>query len=149
MDPISATAGIVGLLEVVTKLSSSVYRIKQDYKSADEDLDIAQKQVALLREEIHLLESRNASFTRIEKSNGQTSPGSTIDKGEGSFTKALATARELLISIEDSSPLSTEPNNWKRRFKWAMNDKQLFNEFKERLKAAEGTLRAIVAVEQW
>ncbi len=41
MDPFSITVGVVGILNSVKDLSCAISLFKDDYKLADEDLDIA------------------------------------------------------------------------------------------------------------
>jgi len=54
MDPFSITVGVVGILNSVKDLSCAISLFKDDYKLADEDLDIAQKHMLLLKKSIEV-----------------------------------------------------------------------------------------------
>ncbi|KAI1444822.1 ankyrin repeat-containing domain protein [Annulohypoxylon stygium] len=147
MDPISITTGVVGMLDVISRLSMAISRFKHDYKIADEDLNVAMNHVLLLRQEIRGLESINCP---------SYSPISTNPKGQGDsdpapaalFAKAVSTARGLLCDIEAAFPLRSEPHTWKSKVRWALKDKQALAQLKERLHSAESTLQGIVSLEQ-
>ncbi|KAI1421583.1 ankyrin repeat-containing domain protein [Xylaria sp. FL1777] len=156
MDPLSITAGVVGLLDSVSKLSSAILKFKQDYKLADEDLNIARNHALLLNEEIRRLEERNSSsFSPPRKTAklhnddlGQASDNGHLVMDDAAFEKAMLTARELLRDIEASFPLRSDPHTWRRKVRWAMKDKQSFAHLKERLQSTESTLQGIVMMEQ-
>ena len=61
MDHFSITAGTVGILDCVARLSSAMSRFKDDYKLADADLDITRQHALLLKQEIRALESKKGS----------------------------------------------------------------------------------------
>ena len=155
MDPFSVAAGVVGVLDSITRLSSAISRFKEDYKLADEDLDLARQHALLLKEEIRALESRKPSrnppayqsATRKDEFDRATESGQFALE-EASFAKAVTTACELLSTIETSFPLRTEPHTWRSKVRWAMKDKQVMLQVKERLRSAESTLQGIVAMEQ-
>ena len=146
MDPLSTAASIVGILDIVTRLSSAISQFKEDYKLADADLDLAWQHALLLKEEIRALESKKPSRDPppYESAKGQDG----FDMEEASFTKAMSTACELLSTIEASFSLRSEPHTWRSKVRWAMKDKQVLQQVKERLKSAESTLQGIVAMEQ-
>lgn len=154
MDPLSITAGAVGILGAVTKLSGAVSRFKQDYKLADEDLNVARNHALLLKEEIGKLESMNSSnYSPPRKMAEGCSCDRAADTGhlamdESSFAKAMSTARDLLSDIEASFPLRSEPHTWRSKVRWAVKDKQVLAQLKERLQSAESTLQGIVEMEQ-
>lgn len=151
MDPLSATASVVGIWDTVSKLSKAIARFRHDYALADEDLNIARHHALLLKEEISRLGSSiptNYSPT-CKDGNGWNDTGighSTMD--ETSFAKAMSTARDLLSGIEVSFPLRSEPHTWKSRMRWAMKDKKALDQLKERLQSTESTLHGIVSLEQ-
>lgn len=153
MDPLSITAGVVGILDSVTRLSSAVYRFRNDYKVADEDLNFARKHALLLREEIEGLDSRAPPpYSPPSKSSKvrdcQHGERHDIGMDRASFVVAMSTAHDLLSSIEEAFPLRSEPHTWKSRVRWAMKDKQTLEELKQKLQAAESTLQGVVAAEQ-
>lgn len=150
MDPLSITAGVVGILDAVSKLSSVMSRFKQDYTLADEDLNIARSHALLLKEEISGLMSRNSSnYSPPRKTaKGRDDGAAHLAMDKSSFENAMSTARGLLSDIEASFPLRSEPHTWRSKVRWAMKDKQAFSQLKERLKSAESTLQGIVTMEQ-
>ena len=155
MDPFSIATGVVGILGCVTKLSTAISRFKDDYKFADADLDIARQHALLLKEEIRALESKNASHHPPPHKSAAGQDGfdraaesSDFVLEDTSFAKAMSTACELLSTIEASFPLRSEPHTWRRKMRWAMKDKQVLLQVKERLNSAESTLQGIVAMEQ-
>lgn len=155
MDPLSITAGVVGLLDTVSKLSSAISRFKQDFKLADEDLNVARNHALLLKEEIRGLEPRKSSnYSPPRKKNpghnDSDRAGETdhLTMEKSSFEKAMSTARELLSDIEACFPLRSEPHTWRSKVRWAIKDKEVLAHLKERLQSAESTLQGIVAMEQ-
>jgi replication initiation and membrane attachment protein DnaB len=155
MDPLSITAGVVGILQVVTSLSNTIYRFTEDCKLADEDLNVARNHALLLNEEIRVLELRKAS---IYSSASKTATGRhdsdqadqtvQLTMDEASFAEAMSTAHDLLSDIQCSFPLRAEPHTWRGKVRWALKDKKVLGRLKERLKSAESTLQGIVAMEQ-
>lgn len=152
MDPLSITAGVVGILDTVTKLSCAVSRFKEDYKLADAHLDIARQHSLLLQEEIRALESwgaTNCSTPRkTHHDSGCATESSHLVLERASFAKAMCTAHELLSTIDGSFPLRSEPHTWRSKVRWAMKDKNAFAQLQERLRSAESTLQGIVTMEQ-
>jgi hypothetical protein len=155
MDPFSVTAGVVGIADSVTKLSCAISRFRHDYKCADEDLDIAWQHALLLKEEIRALDAKKACyFTSPHKTKLRNpSPDAATEKGhvvmeEASFAKAMSTAHALLSAIEQSFPLHSEPHTWKTKVRWALKDKRVLADLKDRLKSAESTLQGIASMEQ-
>ena len=153
MDPLSVTAGVVGILDSVTRLNSAIAAFRNDYKVADEDLNFARKHALLLREEIEGLDLVTLPpYTPPSKSgkNRHLQHGSNDDAGMDrvSFILAMTTARDLLSSIEEAFPLRSEPHTWKSKVRWAIKDKGVLEGLKEKLKAAESTLQGVVAAEQ-
>ena len=151
MDPFSIAAGVVSILDCVTRLSSAISQFKDDYKLADADLDVAQQHALLLKEEIRALGLKKASHHN--SADGQdgfdyAAESSHFVPEEDSFAKAMSTASELLSTIEASFPLRSEPHTWRTKVRWAMKDKQVLHQVKERLKYAESTLQGIAAMEQ-
>lgn len=154
MDPLSATAGVVGILDIVTRLSKAISRFKHDYQLADEDLNIARNHALLLKEEIRSLDSRKSGTcsqrTADEKAHSLHQDVETDYSAmdESSFTTAMATASELLSDIEASFPLRSEPHTWRSKVRWAMKDKETLAHLKDRLRSTESTLHGIVTMEQ-
>ena len=155
MDPFSITTGVVSLLGCVTKLSCSISRFKEDYKLADEDLDIARQHALLLKEESRALESRRASTYSPPRKTAQGYHGSMcasemspLGIEDASLAKAMSIAYELLSAIEASFPLRSEPHTWRSKVRWALKDKHVFAQLRERLRSAESTLQGIVVMEQ-
>ncbi|KAI3319325.1 ankyrin repeat-containing domain protein [Xylariaceae sp. AK1471] len=155
MDPLSITVGVVGLLDVVSKLSCAILKFKQDYRLADEDLDFARNHALLLNEEIRRLEERKSSSfspprktVKLHNDVGQTSDNGHLVMEDAAFEKAMMTARDLLCDIEASFSLRSNPHTWRSKVRWAMKDKQSFAHLKERLQSAESTLQGIVLMEQ-
>jgi hypothetical protein len=155
MDPLSITTSVLAILGAVSKLNSTMSRFQQDYKLADEDLNVARSHALLLKEEIKGLESRKSSNYSPHRKTGEgnndsdrTGETSDLAMDESSFAKAMSTARDLLSDIEASFPLRSEPHTWRGKVRWAMKDKQVFAQLKERLQSAESTLQGIVAMEQ-
>ncbi|KAI8634383.1 ankyrin repeat-containing domain protein [Xylariaceae sp. FL1651] len=155
MDPLSVTAGVVGLLDVVSRLSFSILRFKGDYKLADEDLNSARDHALLLKEEISKLEQiKSSSFSpprktaKLHNDLDQISNHSHLAIDDASFEKAIATARNLFRNIEASFPLRSDPHTWRSKVRWAMKDKQAFAHLKDHLQSAESTLQGIVLMEQ-
>ena len=155
MDPFSTAASIVGLLDTVTRLSSAISAFKEDYKLADAELDLARQHALLLKEEIRALESQKASRHPTPHNSAKAQDG--FDRAaesdplvleEASFAKAMSTACELLSTIEAAFPLRSEPHTWRSKVRWAMKDKQVLLQVKERIKTAESTLQGIVTMEQ-
>ena len=155
MDPFSITAGIVGVLDCVTKLSCAISRFRADYKLADADLEIARQQALLLQEEIGALESRKASDYPRPCNNvnedykcGHAAVNGHLGLEEASFAKAMSTAHKLLTSIDSSFSLRSEPHTWRSKVRWAMKDKHTLAQLKERIRSTESTLQGIVKMEQ-
>lgn len=155
MDPFSITAGVVGIADTVTKLSCTVARFRDDYKLADEELDIARQHALLLKEEIRALEARKASTYVAPRKTSKGLHDHDTAKGsnhsvmeEAAFTKAISTAQELLVAIESSFPLRSEPHTWRSKMRWALKDKQVLTHLKDRLRSAESTLQGIASMEQ-
>lgn len=152
MDPFSITAGVVGILDSVTKMSCAISQFKEDYKLADAQLDIARQHALLLQEEIRALESRGATdFSPRPKKDhdfGCAVEGGRLVLEKPSFAKAMSTAHELLSTIDASFPLRSEPHTWRSKVRWAMKDKNAFAQLKDRLRSAESTLQGIVTMEQ-
>ena len=155
MDPFSVAAGVVSIFDSVTRLSSAISRLKDDYKLADADLDIARQHALLLKEEIRALESREvpnkASRHTSAKSKAKIDcapKDNGLAEEELSFTKAMSTASELLKTIEASFPLRSEPHTWRSKVRWAVKDKQVLYKIKEQVKSAESTLQGIVLMYQ-
>jgi len=155
MEPFSITIGVVGLLDSVTKLSCTISRFKHDYKLADKDLDIARQHALLLKAEIRALESRKASnyspprkTAKGHHNSNRAAETSHLVMEEASFAKAMSTAHELLSAIEASFPLCSESHTWRSKVRWAMKDKHVLAQIKERLRSAESTLQGIAAMEQ-
>jgi len=67
---------------------------------------------------------------------------------EASFTEAMSTAHDLLTAIEESFPMRSEPHTWRSKVRWAMKDKRIFAQQKERLTSAESTLQGIADMEK-
>ena len=139
MDPFSITAGIVGVLDCVTKLSCTISRFKADYKLADADLEIARQHALLLQEEIGALESGKLSTYSqpYDKINGYHQIDRAAESGhpgleEASFAKAMSTAHKLLSSIDSSFSLRSEPHTWRSKVRWAMKDKHTLAQLKEK-----------------
>ncbi|KAL8840008.1 MAG: hypothetical protein Q9170_001492 [Blastenia crenularia] len=137
MDPFSITAGV------------------DDYKLADADLDIARQHAVLLEAEIRALESTEASRYslphRLAKENHVVSHAANDTHAvseEAPFSKAIATAHELLSTINAAFPLRSEPHTWRSKVRWVMKDKQVLAQLKERLKSTESTLQGIATMEQ-
>lgn len=155
MDPFSTAAAVVSISDSVTRLSSAIYRFKDDYKTADADLDMARQHALLLKEEIRALESQKVSHhppphrpTEGQDGFDRAAESSHLVLEEASFAKATSTARELLSTIEASFPLRSEPHTWRSKVRWAIKDKEALLQVKERLKSAESTLQGIAAMEQ-
>ena len=155
MDPFSITVGVVGILNSVKDLSCAISRFKDDYKIADEDLDIAQKHMLLLKKEIGALKSRIASnyspprkTARGHHDSNRAAETSDLVMDEASFTEAMSTAHDLLTAIEESFPMRSEPHTWRSKVRWAMKDKRIFAQQKERLRSAESTLQGIADMEK-
>lgn len=155
MDPFSVTAGVIGVLDCVTKLSCAISRFKADYKLADADLEIARQQALLLQEEIKVLESRkvpNSSLphTKINGHHEFDRPveNSRLSLEEASFAKAMSTAHNLLSSIDSSFSLRSKPHTWRSKVRWAMKDKHTLAQLKEQIRSTESTLQGIVTMEQ-
>jgi hypothetical protein len=155
MDPLSATASVVNVLDAVAKLSKAIARFKHDYALADEDLNIARSHALLLKAEISGLESRNPidhlpprktgkGRDEVDRMTGIGRP--TMDKS--SFAMAISTARDLLYDIEASFPLRSEPHTWASKVRWAIKDKKVLEHLKDRLRSTESTLQGIVSMEQ-
>jgi hypothetical protein len=147
MDPFSITVGVLGISDAVCKLGSAVSRFRDDYKLADEDLDIARQHALLLKGEIEALDARRVSYHAFSDKALESTPGMPTTE-EASFEKAMLTAKELLAGIEESAPLLSEPHTWRGRVRWAMRNKKVFARLNERLKSAESTLQGIAAMEQ-
>ena len=154
MDPFSITAGIIGVLDCVTKMSCAISRFKADYKLADADLEIARQQALLLQEEIAALESRKTSdYSQLcGKTNGDYKCDHGAENSHGlekaSFTKAMSTAHNLLSSIDSSFCLRSEPHTWRSKVRWAMKDKHNLAQLKDQIRSTESTLQGIVTMEQ-
>ncbi|KAL2822821.1 ankyrin repeat-containing domain protein [Aspergillus cavernicola] len=156
MEPFSVVASVANIADAVTKLSSAIAQFRQDYKLADEDLDIARRHALLLKEEIAALESRKPwDYTPPRKStkglfndSNRTTETSSIGMDESSFAKAMSTACGLLSDIEATFPLRSEPHTWRSRVRWAIKDKKVLARLKERLQSTESTLQGIVSMEQ-
>ncbi|GAB1318154.1 hypothetical protein MFIFM68171_08364 [Madurella fahalii] len=100
MDPLSITAGVAGILDVVSRLSIAVSKFKEDYKLADEDLNTARGHALLLKEEIRALEARKwASYSpphkMAKKESGDALGAVTMD--ESSFEKGTVDCTGSLI----------------------------------------------------
>ncbi|KAK0754841.1 ankyrin repeat-containing domain protein [Schizothecium vesticola] len=150
MDPLSVTAGVVGILDTVSKLGGAIYRFRQDYKCADEDLNVAREHALLLRDEIQALETQRLAprpqpTRRKSGSDDGTAPPIMDDVA---LEKAMATARHLLSDIETAFPLRVDPHTWRSKARWAMKDKKLLEQLYERLQTVETTLQGIVSMEQ-
>ena len=149
MDPFSIVAGVVGILDAVTSLSRALSRFKDDYNLADADLDIARQHTLLLKEEIRALESKQAlRHPPLYEGTKGVAKSSHLTLEDASFAKAMLTACELLSTIEASFPLRSEPHTWRSKVRWAIKDKQVLQQVRERLKSAESTLQGIAAMEQ-
>ena len=155
MDPLSVTAGIVGILDCVTKLSCAISRFKADYKLADADLEIARQHALLLQQEIEALDSRKVlnysrPYNKVSEHHqlDGAADNSHLGLEEASFTKAMSTAHKLLSSIDSSFSLRSEPHTWRSKVRWAMKDKHTLAQLKERIRSTESTLQGIVTMEQ-
>ncbi|CAO1604783.1 hypothetical protein XANCAGTX0491_008323 [Xanthoria calcicola] len=155
MDPFSITAGVVGVLDCVTRLGVSINRFKNDYKLADSDLDIARQHTLLLQEEIKALESTKVSDCSPVSKTGKehkdfncAAEDTHLGLEETSFARAVSTAHELLSTIDASIPLRSEPHTWRSKVRWVMKDKRILAQLKEQLKSTESTLQSIVTMEQ-
>ncbi|KAH7304238.1 ankyrin repeat-containing domain protein [Stachybotrys elegans] len=156
MDPLSVTAGVVGILDTVTKLSGAISKFQHDYKAADEDIRFARKHALLLREEIQGLDALTLpSYTPSEPTkthhlldSHRNIPSGNTGMDKMSFNIAMSTARDLLSNIEEAFPLRSKPHTWKSKVRWAMKDKQALDSLKQQLKSAESTLQGVVATEQ-
>src|SRR4051812_3656541 len=114
MDPFSITVGVLGISDAVCKLGGAVSRFRDNYKLADEDLDIARQHALLLKDEIEALDARRESYhASCDKTLKLPTVMSTTE--EASFEKAMLTAKELLAGIEESAPLLSEPYTWRSR----------------------------------
>ncbi|KAJ5175412.1 ankyrin [Penicillium canariense] len=155
MDPLSAVASVANVADAVAKLSSAIAQFRQDYKLADEELDIARSHALLVKQEIEALEFRKPwkNTPRHKATPGldgfdalaETTP---LSMDETSFTTAMSTARGLLSDIESAFPLRSEPHTWRSKVRWAIKDKKLLARLKERLQSTESTLQGIVSMEQ-
>lgn len=149
-------AAVVGITDVVVKLSSAIARFRQDYKLADEDLDVARSHALLLRNEIAALESRKSwSVTPpqdqkndVKSSDQDAQTNLQFGMEEISFAKAMSTAGGLLSDIDTAFPLRLEPHTWRSKVRWAIKDKKTLTRLKERLQSTESTLQGIVSMEQ-
>jgi hypothetical protein len=155
MDPLSFTASVTGILQTVTSISNAISRFTEDYKLADEELNVARSHAILLKEEIGALELRKTStYSPLGKTAKGRHDGDKADQAVqlnmdgASFAKAMSTAHSLLSDIQCSFPLRSEPHTWKTKVRWALKDKQVLARLKERLKSAESTLQGILATEQ-
>ena len=148
MDPFSIAAGIVGILDTVTSLSRALSLFKDDYKLADADLDVARQHALLLKEEIRALDSKKELSHPPLHKDSEGVDGGHLCPEETAFAKAMSTACELLSTIEASFSLRSEPHTWRSKVRWAIKDKRVFQQVKDRLKSAESTLQGIAAMEQ-
>ncbi len=146
MDPLSITAGAVGVLDAVTKLSATISRFKQDYELADEDADVAWNHAVLLRQEIIAVQSAKSNAPSFSPS--RKGRGGFDRAAEASFDKAISTACGLFSEIEASLPLRSGPHTWRSRLAWVRKLKKVLGRLKERLQSAESTLQGIVRLEQ-
>lgn len=151
MDPLSITAGVVGILDSVSRLNSAISQFRDDYQLADEDLCTARKHALLLREEITALGSRKQAvpspFENTAKHQTHHEPEQQA-KDESSLEKAISIAGSLLSDIEAAFPLRPEPHTWKSKARWALKDKKLMEQLQDRLQSVESTLQGIVSMEQ-
>jgi hypothetical protein len=149
-------AAVVQITDAVVKLSSAIAKFRHDYKLADKDLDAARTHALLLKEEIAGLESRMS--WKANMALGQSNEKKAFDQVANSnhdlvtdqscFGKALFTASALLSDINTAFPLQLEPSTWRTKARWAIKDKRIFAELKERLRSTESTLQGIVSMEQ-
>jgi hypothetical protein len=149
-------AAVVQITDAVVKLSSAIAKFRHDYKLADKDLDVARTHALLLKEEIAALECRKPwrASMALRQSNEKkgfnqvANPNHDVAMDQTSFSKALSTASALLSDIDTAFPLQLEPHTWRTRARWAIKDKRIFAELKERLRSTESTLQGIISMEQ-
>ena len=142
-------AAVVGITDAVVKLSSAIARFRQDYKLADEDLDVARSHALLLRNEIAALKSRESWSVTPPQDQTNVPKGSDQDAQTNlQFAKAMSTAGGLLSDIDTAFPLRLEPHTWRSKVRWAIKDKKTLTRLKERLESTESTLQGIVSMEQ-
>jgi hypothetical protein len=149
MDPLSATASVVSMLDVVTRLGMLFYRIQSDMRTADKSLEAARQQVILLQQEIRMARNIQEEVSTEDA----TSPSTSTASGQltmtlKTFTQALSVAESLLTDIEKSFPLTSGPLKWRTRMKYALIDKELCKTLGEKLRSVESTLQSILLFEQ-
>ena len=154
MDPFSAAASVVSLLDTITRLGRTISQFKEDYRLADADLELARQHALLLKEEIRSLNSKGWSGSPQPHQAAEMKDGlnftseSRPSSEDGTFEKAMSVAGGLLSTLEASFPLRSEPHTWRSKVRWAIKDKQVLLQLRERLKSAEITLQGIAALEQ-
>lgn len=171
MDPLSATASVAGILDVVTRLGKLLYRMQRDLKNADADIEAARRQAQLLQEEIRIARELRESSERSQSKDASDSFHTSdaqdwdgeferdqrkpeADESEDlqmtseTFTKALTIAEGLMADIDQSMPLRAHPDKWKSRIKWVLRDKSTVEALKSKLKSVESSLQGILSFEQ-
>lgn len=149
MDPLSATASVVSMLDVVTRLGLLFYRIQSDMRAADKGLEAARQQVILLHEEIRMAQDILEEVSNEDKTSFSTSTaGDELTMTPETFTQALSVAKSLLTDIEKSFPWTSGPLKWRTRMKYALTDKELCKTLGEKLRGVESTLQSILLFEQ-
>ncbi|KAK4207532.1 ankyrin repeat-containing domain protein [Rhypophila decipiens] len=155
MDPLSVTAGVMGILDVVSKLGKFVHQVSKDFQFADEDLNTAREHALLLRDEINALKSQQRSSYQSQplksaktKCETEETPPPYLTMEEAAIQQAVSTACHLLEGIEATLPLRAEPKTWRTKARWALKDKKLIQELQGRLQSVESTLQGIMSMEQ-
>lgn len=171
MDPLSATASVAGILDVVTRLGKLLYRMQKDLQNADADIEAARKQAQLLQEEIRIaralreasenpqdlgasdpchatdMKHWNGMFVRKQRDPG-TDESEDLQMTPETFSKALAIAEGLMMDINQSMPLRVNPDKWKTKIKWVLRDKSAAQVLESKLKSVESSLQGILPFEQ-
>jgi hypothetical protein len=149
MDPLSATASVVSLLDVVTRLGMLFYRIQSDMRTADKGLEAARQQVILLQQEISMAQNLQKEVSTEDTTSSSTSTaGGQLTMTLENFTQALSAAESLLSDIEKSFPSTLGPLKWRTRIRYALIDKELCKTLGEKLRSVESTLQSILLFEQ-
>jgi hypothetical protein len=140
MDPLSAGASILTLVDAVAGVSKFIHRVQKDIRNAHIETEEARNHVLLLQKEIEAVRNLRATL------DGDLDNPFGIARSP--MIQAIETAEKLLSDVEQAFPINSKPDNLRQRLRWALKDKETAAKLEAKLKDTESTLQTILQAEQ-
>jgi len=130
MDPISFVASLLALCDAVGQISRTVRAVHSGLRNADQEIDQAVQQVGNIQLVLGRLANLKASVDRAE------------------VADIIKSLRALVTEIEATFPLDTKLSPFRKRVRWALKDKAIFNKLMSQLDTTRNLLNFALQVER-